>query len=687
MSQRVDALGGRVDESGPRSLGDRRPGGGPVVPRQLPAPPIHFVNRVPELSLLDSALHTGKGRTPGIAVLKGPGGIGKSALALNWLDRELDRFPDGQLYADLASSAGHPVAVEDVLGAFLRALGVAPERVPSSLGERAALFRSVTAERALAVLLEDAVSAAQVKVLLPASAGSLVAVTTRRPLAGLLAEGAVVVPVDPLDHAGAIELLRRHVGAERVATERRPTEALIDLCAGFPIALSVVAAQMVLRPHRPMARLAEELRSERRRLDMSVEDELSPRSTFEVSVRALPSDAAAAYLAIGVQPGLFVSPELTAATNRMGIGRARQALDDLVDASLLHEVDDGLYRCHDLVRAHARVEADERLDLDVRTDMTRAALGWHLHVARAAGQVVMPARRLVDLGDAPPVRYELPSAVGEYRGALAWLERHRLDLAASVRLAAESGQHALAYALGDAMQPLFIVNRHYREAAGVDEHALRAATAMGDPRAEASMRRRLANALLHLDELSRAREEIETLIRQAADLGDRRMRAGGLKNLARLHLRLSRPADAVAALEEAVEIHRELRRQRDVGLALTELGHALAEDGRAGEAVACLDRARTLLQGLDPPDRYNAARATIDLARAHLRRNDHATARTLLDDSLPLLTSLRSDYQLGRAHETLAEVHAARGDGDLAREHRARADELRGGVAGPATET
>jgi tetratricopeptide (TPR) repeat protein len=633
-----------------------------------------------ELSLLDSTLPTGKGRTPGIAVLKGPGGIGKSALALNWLDRVIHHFPDGQLYADLASSAGDLVAVEDVLGAFLRALGVAPEHVPSSLSERAALFRSVTAERALAVLLENAVSAAQVKTLLPASAGSLVAVTTRRPLAGLLTDGAIVVPVDPLDHAGAIELLRRHVGAKRVATESHPTETLIDLCAGFPIALSVVAAQVVLRPHRPMARLVDELRNERRRLDMSMEDDFPLRATFELSFRGLPPDAAAAYLAIGAQPGTFVSAELTAATNRTGIGRARRALDDLVDASLLDEVDDGLYRCHDLVRAHARVEADERLDFDERMDLTHAALRWHLHVARAAGQTMMPARRLVSFDEPSPVRYVLPPAVREYSSALGWLERHRLDLAASIRVAAETDQHALAYALGDALQPLFIVHRHYREAAEVDEQALNAAVAMGDRHAEASMRRRLSNVLLHLNELTRAQKEIDTLLRQARERGDRRVRAGGLNNLALLYLRLGRPAKAVSALEEAVEIYRELGRQRSLGLALTELGRALVDDRRADEAIVHLDRARTLLLTTRPPDPYNAARAMVDLARAHVHESNHAAALALLDDSLEVLRSLGSDYLLGRAHEALAEVHAARGDGDLAREHSVRADELRGVV-------
>lgn len=669
-----------MDHNGPRSPGDRRPGGGPVVPRQLPAPPIHFVNRVPELSRLNSTLPSGNGRTPGIAVLRGPGGVGKSALALNWLDRVLDRFPDGQLYADLASSAGHPVAVEDVLGAFLRALGVAPERVPPSLGERAALFRSVTAERTLAVLLENAVSAAQVKALLPASAESMVMVTTRRPLAGLLTVGAVVVPVDPLDHAGAVELLTRHLGAERVETERHPINTLIAFCAGFPIALSMVAAQLVIRPHRPLTRLVDELRNERRRLDMSMEDDLSLRATFELSVRGLPPDAAAAYLAIGVQPGSLFTAELIAATNRMGLSRARHALDDLVDASLLAEVEDGQYRCHDLVRAHARVEAEERLDLTARTDMTRAALWWHLHAARAAGHTVMPARRLVELDEAPPGRRLLPPAVHEHGSALAWLEQHRLDLAAATRFAVEHAEHSLAYALGDALQPLFILHRHYREAAEVDELALTAAVAMGDRHAEASMRRRLANVLVRLDELTRAHEEIDTLIRQAGERGDRRGRAEGLKTLARLQLRRGRPDEAVAALEEAAEIHREVGRRRGLALTLTELGAALVEHGRPDDAARHLDHARGLLSSIDPPDPYNAASATITLARARLRQNAHAAALALLEDVLPVLASLGSEFQLGRAHETLADVHAAMGNSELAHEHRARADDLRGAV-------
>ncbi|MCT2586928.1 tetratricopeptide repeat protein [Actinophytocola gossypii] len=673
-------LGERVDETGPRPGGERL-----LVPRQLPAPPVHFVNRLPELSRLDSVVNAGRGRTPGIAVLRGPGGIGKSALALNWLERVRRRFSDGELYAGLASSAGRPVAVEDVLGGFLRALGVAPDRVPSSLDERAALYRSVTDGRAVAVLLEDAVSAAQVKVLLPASADSLVVVTTRRPLAGLLTEGAVVVPVDPLDEAGAIELLERQVGPERVATEHRPTRTLVSLCAGFPLALSVVAAQLVLRPHRSTARLVDELRSERRRLDLSVEEDLSVRATFELSVRALPADAMAAYLAIGVQPGSLVCTELTAAACRMGQHRARQALDELVDASLLDEVDDGHYRCHDLVRAHARVEADERLDLDERLAVARRSLEWYLHAAHAAGRTVMPARPPMTLPDTTS-RYELPDGLDQYAGALDWLERHRHDLAAAVRLSAETDQHALTHALGQAMQPLFYLHRHYRVAAEVHELAMDAAAAMGDTRAEAGMRRRLARVLVHLDELPRARTQIDTLLLRARETGDRRETAHAMKSLARLHSRRGEHHLAATALEEVAEILRGLGLRRSLALALIELGATLVEQDLPGEAVSHLDQARALLLALDPPDEYNAVQAVVGLADAQLRRGDHGAALALLTDALPVLSSLGSAYHLGRAHALLAELHTARGEHERAREHRLQADDLHGRVAGPERE-
>jgi len=659
-----------VDVSGP---GDFR---GPV-PRQLPAPPAHFASRDRELSDLDARSRS-RGSGPGLVVLKGPGGVGKSALALRWLDVVRDRFGDGQLYARLATPGGDPVAVSDVLGEFLRALGVAPDRVPDGFSERVTSFRSVTADRNVALLLEDAVSAAQVKALLPASAAAVVVVTSRRPLPALLTDGAEVVEVGPLDDDGAIEVLTRQLGHERVAAEPDAVAALIECCAGLPIALCVAAAQLAIRPRRAIAKLVAELRDERRRLDvLTLDDDLSVRATLDLSARALSPDAAAAYLAIGVHPGRLTCPELIAAMLRAGPARARRALDALVDASLLQEVADEVYQCHDLVRVHAHTEATERLDLAARDERLRTTLEWHLQVARVAGNAVLPARRVLPFQ--PSGLLDLPPGVRGRHGALGWLERHRLDLAALVLAGSTAGCHELAYALGDALQPLFIVHAHHREALEVDEHALRAAAATGDHHAQHSMRKRLARVLLDLGDLDRARAHIDELVEAGERGGNQRVLASGLKLRARLHSRLGEHAAAVTALREVVAILGELGRCRAEGLALTELGMALLDAAQPADAVSPLHDARNLLLAIDPPDRYNAARASIPLARARLRLGDHDDAGRLLGEARRTLAELGSDHQLRRALETFAELYDATGDHERADEHRARAAELRGG--------
>ncbi len=80
---------------------------GPVIPRQLPASPVHFVGRDDELCRLDAPVG-GRGT---VLVLTRTGGIGKTALALHWSRRFIERFPDGQLFAHLGAfdPASRPV--------------------------------------------------------------------------------------------------------------------------------------------------------------------------------------------------------------------------------------------------------------------------------------------------------------------------------------------------------------------------------------------------------------------------------------------------------------------------------------------------------------------------------------------------------------------------------------------------
>lgn len=180
-----------------------------VVPWQLPSPPAGFVNRVVELGWLDGAL--GVGRCP-VVVLSGLGGVGKTGLGVHWAHLKSHEFPDGQLYVDLGAVRYRGgVDVGDVLGGFLRALGVRDEWIPAEREEKAALYRSLVAGRRMLVMVDNADEPAQVRPLVPASPGSMVLVTSRQRLTGLLVEGARLVALDPLDAAEGVQIGRAHV--------------------------------------------------------------------------------------------------------------------------------------------------------------------------------------------------------------------------------------------------------------------------------------------------------------------------------------------------------------------------------------------------------------------------------------------------------------------------------------------
>jgi tetratricopeptide (TPR) repeat protein len=625
---------------------------------------------------LDSAPPKG-GRAPNLVVLTGPGGVGKSALALRWFDTVLDRFPHGQLYAELTQSTGDPVAVEDVLGEFLRALGIAPDRVPARLSERTTLYRSVTAGRSIAVLLDDVFSAAQVRALLPASGSSVVAVTSRRALVGLLTEGASTIPVEPLAPAAATELIERHVGTDRLAPERPSAEELVGFCEGYPLALCVAAALIALRPRRPVADLVAALQNERQRLDvLSVDEDLSVRATFDLSYRSLSPRAVAAYHAVGRHPGVLVTADLVAAACRTSRADAVDALDDLVNARVLNEVDVHISRCHDLVRAHAN-GMSERMPAEQRDAMDDALMEWHLFVAQEAGRTVLPARQALDHEFTS--RYAVPLEVASHDGALAWLERHRLDLAAVVRDAVRTGRYELAYKLGDALQCLFILHKHNGEAAEVNTLALEAAERLGDPDAETNMRKRLARVFLRTGQLDQVQLHVDQLLELAQRRGDRLGLASGLKTLGGLHSRRGEHEQATIAFEEATRLVRATGQDRSLALALIDLGRAQVELGRLDAAVDGLTESLMLLAGLDRPDPYNAARASTALARVHMNRGEPAPARRLLEDALVALTAIGADHELATTHETLADVLDVLADGEGARRHRERAAALRPG--------
>jgi DNA polymerase III delta prime subunit len=200
-----------------------------------------------------------------VAVVSGPPGIGKTMLALRVAHSLRPAFPDGQLYLQMAGASGRPRDAGEVLGDVLRALGTAPAAIPDGAEQRAALYRSRLADRRVLVVADDAVSARQVRPLLPGTAGCAVLVTSRSRLADL--GGARLVPLEPLTGDEAVQMLGRIVGAERVAAEPQAADHLVLGCGLLPLAVRIAGAKLASGPCWPMERMASLIADERRRLD------------------------------------------------------------------------------------------------------------------------------------------------------------------------------------------------------------------------------------------------------------------------------------------------------------------------------------------------------------------------------------------------------------------------------------
>jgi DNA-binding SARP family transcriptional activator len=214
-----------------------------ATPAQLPAAPMGFVGRAEQLRELDNTRAT-------VAVISGVPGVGKTALALRWAHRMIDRFPDGQLHADLGRG-GDPVPV------FLRALGVAA--IPADPDAAAAQLRSLLAGRRMLLLLDDVADASQVRRLLPDQNGCLVLVTSPSRLGELA--GALVIPLRPLCPVGSLEVLTERLGHKRIAGDRAGAAELTAACGGLPLALRIAAATLLDRPGFGLAAYAREMRA------------------------------------------------------------------------------------------------------------------------------------------------------------------------------------------------------------------------------------------------------------------------------------------------------------------------------------------------------------------------------------------------------------------------------------------
>ncbi|MFC9690587.1 BTAD domain-containing putative transcriptional regulator [Kribbella sp. NPDC056951] len=347
----------------------------PATPMQLPSDIRGFAGRVAELKALDQVADS----VP-LAAVVGPGGAGKTALAVHWGHSMVDRFPGGLLYVNLRGfDAGEMVSPREALGRLLVAMNIPGEAVPEDVAAAAELFRTTTSDRRVLVVLDNARNAEQVRPLLPGTACSTI-VTSRDRLTGLVAlNDARQVPVGTLGQAEAIELLTRILGADRLEPEPEATERLAELCGHLALALRIAAAHLAGEPHIRIADYVGEL-ERRDRLDVLAIDG-DPAATvsanLDLSYRVLDEDTRTLFAQLGALPGEDFSEELIVSVSDLPEADALRVLHRLVAAHLLEQHRARRYRMHDLVRLYAARIGQRALSNDERAALVERFMEWH----------------------------------------------------------------------------------------------------------------------------------------------------------------------------------------------------------------------------------------------------------------------------------------------------------------------
>ena len=331
-------------------------------PTNLPEPVSELIGRDDELREL-----LGLAAAHRLVTLTGPGGIGKTRLALAAAHRMLRQFPDGVWLAEfspLADPGLVPATVAAAIGLELGAGAVSAQRVARALADRRLLLVLDTCEH-----LIDA-AAAMAETLLRASSTVRIIATSREPLN---AEGEQIYLVPPLAvpaspggdvwQCGAVLLfvVRSRAGGAQLSEDRHAATiaAICRRLDGIPLAIELAAARA---PVLGLAELAVRLEDRFQLLTGGRRTALprhqTLRATLDWSFGLLAERERVVFRRLAIFAGAFsltaagavaMSPEISSL-------EVIEVLSDLVAKSLVaaeFEGPIGRYRLLDTTRAYA----------------------------------------------------------------------------------------------------------------------------------------------------------------------------------------------------------------------------------------------------------------------------------------------------------------------------------------------
>jgi predicted ATPase/class 3 adenylate cyclase len=617
-------------------------------PTNLPIQPTPFLGRARQVDQLVALLRQAEVR---LVTLTGPGGVGKTRLALQAAADVVDSFPDGAWFVDLAPLA-EPARVPSAITSVLRV------REEGGRPLHAALADYLRDKHLLLVLdnLEHLLDAAPaVGELLAGAPGLTVLVTSRSPLR---LRGERQVPVPPLElpdrrrqlpperltqyEAVRLFVERAQAAKPDFAVDNANAPAVAELCHrldGLPLAIELAAARAkLLSPQALLGRMEHRL------------------PVLAEGPRDLPARQRTLRNAIAWSHDLL-SPQEQALFRRLAVfagGFALDAAEAVCDPTGELGVFAGLVALAD----GSLVRADEGPDAEPRFATLETIREYATDRLVASGEVAEVRRRHGEYFRALAEQAEVALRAGgdEWLGRL---EIEHENLRAALARAVDAGDAGSLRRLAGALWRFWDRQHHLREGRGWLEHAL--ATGDGEAAERAKLLTGVGVLTFELGELGRATSLLEEALALYGALGDGQGVAYVTSELGSVAVNRGELDRAAAYYEEALTRYRALEDGFGTVFALLQTGIVPRRRGEFDRARVRYEEALALARKLGY--RRGEAMALGNLGILAMDGGDHARAGQLLAESEAVFHEV--DDPSNRMLATMLSGWSARVRGDL----------------------
>ncbi len=663
-------------------------------PNNLPVQLTSFIGRSKEMSEVKELLSKER-----LLTLTGPGGSGKTRLALQAAAEMIDQFHDGVFFVALApisdpglvaSTIAQPLGLRETAGRSI------VDSLKDYLQSKSVLLFLDNFEQVISaapLITELLVSCSELKILITSREGLHISGEREYPVPPLgLPDLSQHPSLESLSQYAAVELFIQRAQAVKpdfnITNETAP--AVAEICYrldGLPLAIELAAARIKLLPPRAMlARLEHSLEF----LTGGARDlparQQTLRNAIAWSYDLLNEDDKKLFRWLSVfVGGCTLEAVETVAGEQLEPISVLDRVGSLVDKSLLREVEETSNEPRYVILEVLREYGLEQLEASGEQDAIRFShAGFFLGLAEQAAASLESAEQVLWMNrmeqehdnlrsalewsktaeGAGELCLRLASALGLFWETRGYFSEGRERLSAVLKTEAAQGRTAARASLLARAAELAYRQSDYPATTSFAAESLAIYREVGDRQGMASALIKLANAATEVGDYVAASGHLEEALAIWRELDDKH---GIARALISLGWNALRPGDyqlASTRLEEALALSRQLEDTRSMGFELSGLGEVALRQGESQRAARLVEESLELRRRLG--NKWGIGVSLGILGWAALRQGDWDRAAARLGESLEVRREIGDKSGSTWCLERLAEVALGRGQAEKA---------------------